>query len=175
MRRRLDLAASLVERPELLFLDEPSTGLDPRSREQLWSAVRRLVGEGVTVVLTTQYLEEADQLADDVAVLDRGRIVARGPAARLKAEYGTEILRLEFDDPGGRGRALGVLGTDAVPAADERVLEWPTDGTAADVLAILGRLAAAGAPAARVSIRRPSLDDIFRSLTDPAVAEAAVA
>ena len=98
MKRRLDLAISMVEQPELLFLDEPSTGLDPRSREQLWGTVRRLVDDGVTVLLTTQYLEEADQLADTVCLLDHGRIAARGTPDELKASLGTEVIRLRFAD-----------------------------------------------------------------------------
>ena len=98
MRRRFDLAISMIERPDLLFLDEPSTGLDPRSREELWAAVRRLVDDGVTTLLTTQYLEEADQLADVIALLDRGRIVTQGSADELKRGLGAEALRLEFAD-----------------------------------------------------------------------------
>ncbi len=144
MQRRLDLAISMIERPQLLFLDEPTTGLDPRSREQLWDTVRRLVGEGVTVLLTTQYLEEADQLADTVAVLDHGRIVARGSAAELKAGVGQEVLRLEFPDA--------------------RVVELATTGTVADVQAALDRYAAGGT-AVKVSMHRPSLDEVFLSLT----------
>ena len=98
MRRRLDLAVSVIERPQLLFLDEPTTGLDPRSREQLWETVRHLVEDGVTILLTTQYLEEADRLADTVALLDQGRIVAQGSAEQLKASFGAELLQLEFAD-----------------------------------------------------------------------------
>ena len=96
MRRRLDLAMGMIERPRLLFLDEPTTGLDPRSREQLWETVRQLVDEGVTILLTTQYLEEADVLADGIALLDHGRIVARGSAEELKQRFGSEVIRLEF-------------------------------------------------------------------------------
>jgi ABC-2 type transport system ATP-binding protein len=164
MRRRLDLAVSVIERPQLLFLDEPSTGLDPRSRSQLWGTVRRLVEEGVTILLTTQYLEEADQAADTVALLDQGRIVAYGGAEQLKASVGTEVLRLEFGDAALCQRAARCL--DVVGSDDQLgVLEVATDGTAADVHAALGRLAAFGTPAQRISIRRPSLDDVFLSLT----------
>ncbi|HEY3953277.1 MAG TPA: ATP-binding cassette domain-containing protein [Streptosporangiaceae bacterium] len=169
MRRRLDLAMSMVERPRLLFLDEPTTGLDPRSREQLWGVVRGLADEGVTILLTTQYLEEADQLADTIAVLDRGRIVATGTADQLKASLGTEVVRLQFADATDYERALGSL---RVVRTDRRLcaVEIETHGSAAEVRETLGRLEAAGAPAARVSTRRPSLDDVFRSLTggDPA-------
>ena len=164
MRRRLDLAVSVIERPQLLFLDEPTTGLDPRSRDQLWGTVRHLVDDGVTILLTTQYLEEADQLADTVALLDQGRIVAQGSADQLKASHGTEVLRLEFADAALYHRAARCLD---VVRADDRIatLEVATDGTATDVHATLDCLAAAGTPAQRLSIRRPSLDDVFLSLT----------
>jgi ABC-2 type transport system ATP-binding protein len=138
MRRRLDLAMGMIERPRLLFLDEPTTGLDPRGREQLWDTVRGLADEGVTILLTTQYLEEADQLADTVAVLDRGHIVAQGA---------TRCLDLSRIDVG------------------LRTLEVATDSTAAHINSILARLAGVGASAQNVSIHRPSLDDVFFSLT----------
>ena len=164
MRRRLDLAVSLIERPQLLFLDEPTTGLDPRSREQLWQTVRHLVEDGVTILLTTQYLEEADQLADTVVLLDHGRTVAQGSAEQLKASFGGEILQIEFADVATYERAARCLDT---VSADDRpgTLEVATDGTAADVHATLGRLVVAGAPAVRVSIHRPTLDDVFLSFT----------
>jgi ABC-2 type transport system ATP-binding protein len=165
MKRRLDLAISMVERPKLLFLDEPSTGLDPRSREQLWATVRRLVDEGVTVLLTTQYLEEADQLADTIALLDGGRIVAQGSAEELKASLGTEVLRLEFTDAETTERAARFL-DGAHTNGHSHTLEVTTDGTASHVHAVLGRLVAAGAPALKVTIERPSLDDVFLSLTN---------
>jgi ABC-2 type transport system ATP-binding protein len=165
MRRRLDLAIAMIARPPLLFLDEPTTGLDPRSREQLWGTVRGLARDGVTVLLTTQYLAEADQLADEIALLDHGRIIARGTADELKSSLGGEVVRLEFADQAGLHRAL-----DSVAAIrkDERLrtLEVGTDGSATAVYELLGRLAAAGAPAARVSVERPSLDDVFLSLTE---------
>jgi ABC-2 type transport system ATP-binding protein len=164
MRRRLDLAISMIARPRLLFLDEPTTGLDPRSREQLWGTVRGLADQGVTVLLTTQYLEEADQLADRIAMLDHGRIVARGTADQLKSSLGGEVVRLHFADGGGYQRALGAL---TILHADQRLrtIEVGTDGSAASVHDLLGTLRAAGAPASRVSVGRPSLDDVFRSLT----------
>lgn len=164
MKRRLDLAISMIERPQLLFLDEPTTGLDPRSREQLWGTVRNLVSQGVTVLLTTQYLEEADQLADTVAVLDHGRIVARGAPEELKAGLGTEIVRLQFADPTSYQRALERLH----PARTHEVLrtiDVATGGTADEVLTMLGRLDDAGTPAAKVSTYRPTLDDVFLALT----------
>jgi len=166
MQRRLDLAASLVGQPQVLFLDEPTTGLDPRSREQLWGFVRGLAGEGVTVLLTTQYLEEADQLADRIAMLDRGRIVAEGTADELKSSLGGEVVRLQFADSAGYLRARQSV---IAIGADERLrtLEVATDGSAAAVHDLLGLLRHAGAPAARVSVERPSLDDVFLSLTAP--------
>jgi ABC-2 type transport system ATP-binding protein len=165
MKRRLDLAISMIARPALVFLDEPTNGLDPRSREQLWSTVRRLAGEGVAVLLTTQYLEEADQLADSVAMLNHGRIVARGTPDELKAEMGGEVLRLQFADADTlRQAAAHVAGA----RLDERLytLDITTDGSAAAVYSVLGRLDAAGAAALNVSVQRPSLDDVFLSLTD---------
>jgi ABC-2 type transport system ATP-binding protein len=167
MKRRLDLAISLITPPALLFLDEPTTGLDPRSREQLWSLVRRLAGDGVSVLLTTQYLEEADQLADTIAMLDHGRVVARGTADELKSALGGEIVRLQFADAPSLRAAATLVGPAEV---DERlfVLELATDGSAAAVRAVLGRLEAAGAPAAKVTVHRPSLDDVFLALTGTA-------
>ena len=165
MRRRLDLAISMLVKPRLLFLDEPSTGLDPRSRDQLWGFVREFAADGVTVLLTTQYLEEADQLADRIAMLHRGRIVAAGTADQLKSSLGGEVVRLQFADPAGYRRALA-----SVPAirTDERLrtVDVGTDGSAAAVHDLLGLLRTTGAPAARVSVERPSLDDVFLSLTE---------
>jgi ABC-2 type transport system ATP-binding protein len=164
MRRRLDLAISMISRPALLFLDEPTTGLDPRSREQLWGTVRRLVGQGVTVLLTTQYLEEADQLADMVCLLDHGRVIARGRPEELKASLGREVVRLRFADAGCYQRALDTV--HPVTADGRlRTADVTTDGTAASVARLLGRLEQAGAPAEKVAILRPSLDDVFLSLT----------
>jgi ABC-2 type transport system ATP-binding protein len=164
MRRRLDLAISMIERPELLFLDEPSSGLDPRSREQLWGTVRRLVDDGATILLTTQYLEEADELADTIALLDSGRIIAQGSPDDLKSSLGGEVLRLDFADDISYERALGCLGS---ARSDQRLrsIEVVTDGTAAHVHTTLSRLAGAGASARRVSTHRPSLDDVFLALT----------
>ena len=164
MRRRLDLAISMIARPRLLFLDEPTAGLDPRSREQLWGAVRGFADQGVTVLLTTQYLEEADQLADRIAMLDHGRIVGQGTAHQLKSSLGGEVVRLHFADSDGYRRALGAL---TILRADQRlrVIEVGTDGSAASVHDLLGALRTAGAPASRVSVDRPRLDDVFLALT----------
>jgi ABC-type multidrug transport system ATPase subunit len=137
IKRRLDLAISMIERPKLLFLDEPTTGLDLRSREQLRGTVRRLVADGVTVLLTTQYLEEADQLADTVAVLNRGRVVARGAPEQLKAGLGAEMVRLQFADLGTnnaesryRGQAIGADPGGGIPrraATCRQRLRWPRE------------------------------------------------
>jgi ABC-2 type transport system ATP-binding protein len=146
MRRRLDLALSLVVTPPVLFLDEPTTGLDTRSRQALWEVIRSLRDEGTTVLLTTQYLEEADQLADRIAVLDRGVIVAEGTAAELKARTGGEVVELR--------------------AADESLLrEIPTDGTVSGLRRAIDELDASGLDGT-ISIRKPSLDDVFLTLTE---------
>lgn len=146
MRRRLDLALSFVVVPEVLFLDEPTTGVDPRSRLELWEVIRGLADLGTTVFLTTQYLEEADLLADRVAILDGGRIVETGTPAQLKARVGSDTLVL--------------LGADGKP-----VEEFPTDGTVADLRRALDAIDARDAGAS-VALRRPTLDDVFLALTD---------
>jgi ABC-2 type transport system ATP-binding protein len=169
MTRRLDLAISMIERPELLFLDEPTTGLDPRSREQVWGTVRRLVDDGVTILLTTQYLEEADQLADRIAVLDGGSIVAEGTAAELKSTIGGELLRIELADAASYARAVVHLGAEHT---DERLLsiEVPTDGSPAEIVALLARLEREGLAVRKVTTVHPSLDDVFFSLTERSAA-----
>jgi ABC-2 type transport system ATP-binding protein len=164
MKRRLDLAISMIEAPQLLFLDEPSAGLDPRGREQLWSTVRGLVDEGVTVLLTTQYLEEADALADMIAMLDHGRIVAQGTPDELKASLGGEVLRLQFADLVTYEQALGSI-SGARRDDRLRTIEVATDGSASEVRSVLDGLETAGTPALKVSLHRPSLDDVFLSLT----------
>jgi ABC-2 type transport system ATP-binding protein len=171
LRRRLDLAISMIGRPALVFLDEPTTGLDPRSREQVWGTVRELADDGVTILLTTQYLEEADQLADMIALLDQGRVVARGTADQLKSSIGAEVVRLQFGDADSYARALGQC--EAV-RADSRLylLEVASSGSAAQVRELLSHLEAVGAPALRVSTHRPSLDDVFLSLTGGRAARA---
>jgi ABC-type multidrug transport system ATPase subunit len=169
MRRRLDVAASVVTRPAVLFLDEPTTGLDPRGRRELWQLLGELTAQGAGLLLTTQYMEEADRLADDVVVIDRGRVVAAGTPGELKARVGgdrLEVQALTGDDP---GRLAGVLapigsGPPAVDAAAGRVVLPVGDGPAvlADVAA---RLAAAGLKIADLTLRRPTLDDVFLALT----------
>ena len=168
MRRRLDLAAALVHRPLVLFLDEPTTGLDPRSRLELWTVIEDLVAEGTTVLLTTQYLEEADRLADEIAVIDHGVVIAQGTATELKAGFGSTILELNFDAADASIRAqthLSKFGSVSLLADGFGIAVKLDDGAPA-VLAVVRELDAAGglAPTALV-IREPTLDDVFLSLT----------
>ncbi|MET9599806.1 ATP-binding cassette domain-containing protein [Streptomyces sp. NPDC006459] len=162
MRRRLDLAASLVSRPEVLFLDEPTTGLDPRSRQDLWELVRELRTDGTTVLLTTQYLEEADRLADRVAVLADGRIAAEGTPAELKSRVAGHRLDLTLTT----GAAYEALAPRAVHLApDELTLGLPTDGTAAHVRSLLDELDPDRTDIDRFTLRSATLDDVFLALT----------
>ncbi|GIU99133.1 MAG: daunorubicin resistance protein DrrA family ABC transporter ATP-binding protein [Actinomycetota bacterium] len=176
MRRRLDLGASLVGRPRVLFLDEPTTGLDPRSRLELWDVIRELVREGTTLLLTTQYLEEADRLADRIAVIDRGRVIARGTADELKARVGGEVLAVQVSDrsrlPAAAGAILGLgAGGKVDNDAGEITLPVGADGTRVLVEAVR-RLDAEGIELADISLRRPTLDDVFLALTGHAAEEA---
>jgi oleandomycin transport system ATP-binding protein len=173
MRRRLDLAVSLVGRPDVLFLDEPTTGLDPRHRGEVWDAVRALVADGVTVLLTTQYLEEADQLADDLVVLDRGRVIAAGTPATLKADVGGQRLHvrpLHREDLPRVAALVAESAPDIEPIVDPAgELVLPGAGTA-----LLHRLGAqldeSWIPVAELGLRLPSLDDVFLTLTGHAAA-----
>jgi ABC-2 type transport system ATP-binding protein len=169
MRRRLDLAMSLVSRPEVIFLDEPSTGLDPRSRLAVWEAVQALASEGATILLTTQYLEEADRLAGRIAVVDDGRIAALGTAGELKARVGEETLELFFADAQTLEAAHAVL--DGRTAAEKMSLRVPATG-AEDVRHALDALASRGLHADRLEVHRPTLDEVFLALTDPTGARA---
>jgi ABC-2 type transport system ATP-binding protein len=171
MRRRLDIAASIVVTPQLLVLDEPTTGLDPRSRNEVWGIVRALVAAGTTVVLTTQYLEEADALADRIAVMDRGRVIAEGTPGDLKAAVGSGRLRVRVAEPEQREAVAAVLGrtlgTEIVRDRDPAVLSARTDDAEA-VATALGELARARQPIASFSLGQPSLDEVFLTLTgDP--------
>ena len=165
MRRRLDLAMGLVGDPRVIFLDEPTTGLDPRSRRDMWQIVRDLVARGVTIFLTTQYLEEADQLAGSVALLDRGRIVARGTPAELKRRVPGGHVELRFADDHALDAAAATLGVTPEPAGAERVLRVPGDGGVRALRALLDRLDAAGAEVEALAVRTPDLDDVFLALT----------
>lgn len=164
MRRRLDIAMTLVGDPQVIFLDEPTTGLDPRSRRTMWDTVRSLVAGGTTVFLTTQYLEEADQLADRIAVLDGGRIVAEGTADELKAQIPGSHVRLRFTDS--VEYALAVAAFPGATCDDENLaLRVAGDGGLDALRALLDRLDAAGIRAADFSVHTPDLDDVFLALT----------
>ncbi|TFV91647.1 ATP-binding cassette domain-containing protein [Blastococcus sp. CT_GayMR20] len=164
MRRRLDLAMGLMGDPRVVFLDEPTTGLDPRSRRAMWDVVRGLVADGVTILLTTQYLDEADQLADRIGVLDAGRLVAEGTADELKRMVPGGHVRLDFAGPEPLDRAASVLG---LPPADEGALalEVPGDGSVAALKSLLARLDDAGVEVAGLTVHTPDLDDVFLALT----------
>ena len=163
-KRRLDLAMTLVGDPRIVFLDEPTTGLDPRGRRTMWDIVRGLVADGITIFLTTQYLEEADELAGRIALLDEGHIVAQGTPAELKRLVPGGHIRLEFGDPAHLEQAAERLG-DARRDPDALALDVPTDGEVASLRAVLDRLAAISVEVAGVSIHTPDLDDVFLSLT----------
>jgi ABC-2 type transport system ATP-binding protein len=171
MRRRLDLGASLVGRPLVLILDEPSTGLDPRARIELWSLIDELVGDGTTLLLTTQYLEEADRLADRVAVIDRGCMIAEGTPNALKQHVGGDVLEVRASRSADIERIVGLLGGlgSGQPVADVRDqrVTLPTSGHIETLFAAARRIEDAGVDVADVAIRRPSLDDVFLSLTGP--------
>ncbi|MFG1912631.1 ATP-binding cassette domain-containing protein [Kribbella sp. NPDC048928] len=161
MRRKLDLAMSLIARPQVIFLDEPTTGLDPASRSAMWDAIVELVRDGTTIVLTTQYLEEADRLADRVVLLDQGRIVASGTADALKTQLGGERIELRFVDDIQVLKASGVVNG----VVSELVLNVPSDGTATHLHHVLDVLRDNGLEPERVSSHRPTLDDVFLALT----------
>jgi ABC-2 type transport system ATP-binding protein len=163
MKRRLDLAMTLVGRPRIIFLDEPTTGLDPRSRRVMWQIVRELVADGVTIFLTTQYLEEADRLASRIALLDQGRVVAEGTPAELKRLVPGGSVRLEFPDESQLDRAASLLGG----ARDEEALalNLPSDGAVHSVRTVLDRLDAAAVAVDALSVKSADLDDVFLSLT----------
>jgi ABC-2 type transport system ATP-binding protein len=166
MRRRLDLAMSLVAAPRVIFLDEPTTGLDPASRTTMWDAITELVRGGTTILLTTQYLEEADRLADRIVLIDRGKVAAAGTADALKTQVGGERVVLRFPDAHALSRATGLIGGDGAVAAPERLeLGVASDGTAEHLHRLLDQLRAAAVPVARVSSHRPTLDDVFIALT----------
>lgn len=175
MRRRLDLAAALVAEPEVLFLDEPTTGLDPRSRVQMWETIQELVRGGSTVLLTTQYMEEADRLADDIVVIDRGRKIAQGTSEALKAQIGGERIELVLTDSIHLPRAEAILAGAAVDEVQvEEQARRLTAGVrrgADDLRRVLERLADANIAVIDVGLRRPTLDDVFLSLTGHAAEE----
>jgi ABC-2 type transport system ATP-binding protein len=164
MRRKLDLAMGLMGDPRVVFLDEPTTGLDPRSRRAVWDVVRGLVADGVTVLLTTQYLEEADQLADRIGVLDGGRLVAEGTAAELKRQVPGGSLRLQFADRRALDDATRVLRAATVDS-DALALEVPGDGSVRALRDVLAALDEAAVEVADLTVHQPDLDDVFLALT----------
>ncbi|AZM60881.1 MULTISPECIES: ATP-binding cassette domain-containing protein [unclassified Streptomyces] len=170
MRRRLDLAASLITEPEVLFLDEPTTGLDPRGRAEVWNSVRSLVGDGTTVLLTTQYLEEADQLADRISVVDAGRVIADGTADELKAAVGGDRIDVVLRHAGHLGAAVALLPVpkDTVTVdTDRRLLSAPVTDRMAALTGAVRALQDAGIEAEDIALRRPTLDEVFLHLTGP--------
>jgi ABC-2 type transport system ATP-binding protein len=172
MRRRLDLAASLVGHPAVIFLDEPTTGLDPRSRQAMWSVINELADSGVTVFLTTQYLEEADRLADRIAVIDGGRVVAEGTPAELKQRVADQRLDLVFADPDAFNAAAGALAHRTIASdPSELVIGVATDGSAAHVRALLDEVDPDRRAVQRFSVHSASLDDVFLALTGHTAAQ----
>ena len=179
MRRRLDLAASLVANPPMIFLDEPTTGLDPRSRLELWDVIRTLVSEGTTVLLTTQYLEEADQLADEITVIDVGKVIAQGTAADLKHQAGSEFIEITVRDAEDTKRAAGVLTKFAendecdIDAEDNKASIMVADGTSI-MAQVIRSLDAEDVVVTNMAVRQPTLDDVFLALTGRTAEEAAI-
>jgi len=173
MRRRLDLAAALVARPPVLFLDEPTTGLDPRSRLELWATIEALVSEGTTVLLTTQYLDEADRLADAIAVVDRGRVIAEGSPDALKDRVGGERLDVRLADPAQAGLAADTLApmSDDAPTFERETVHLTPRGRTGTIVEAVRRLDEAGVGVDDLSLRRPTLDDVFLTLTGRAAEE----
>lgn len=173
MRRRLDLAASLIVKPPIIFLDEPTTGLDPRSRLAMWEVIEGLMKDGATILLTTQYLEEADKLANQIAVLDHGKIIARGTADELKAKVGNERIELFITEKKDFVRAVEIINGDIVAKDMEtRSISVATDGSVREVKRVLDALYTAGIEIDTMSVHKPTLDDVFLKLTGHEALEA---
>jgi ABC-2 type transport system ATP-binding protein len=165
MQRRLDLGASLVGAPRLLLLDEPTTGLDPRSRNELWVAIENLSARGTDVLLTTQYLDEADRLADTIAIIDHGKLVASGTSRELKSRLGRDVVDVKVVDDADIERAAEALGTEASIDTDHARISVPVTTGAEDLVAAVQALGAAGIAVADIGLRQPTLDDVFLTLT----------
>ncbi len=174
-RRRVDLAASLVVQPRLLVLDEPTTGLDPRSRQVVWSTIRELVSEGITLLLTTQYLDEADTLADHIVLIDHGRATASGTPAELKNQIGGQRVDVMTVDAAGFAQLREALGPlfSVSDNAERRTLSIPAPAAADDLAAVTAAVQASGVAVDEIALRRPTLDDAFLALTGPALKEMA--
>ncbi len=175
MRRRLDLAAALVAKPDVLFLDEPTSGLDPRSRISLWETIEGLVAEGTTVLLTTQYLDEADRLADSITVIDHGLVIAQGTSDELKDRVGGERLEVRLEDAGEAEAAVRALAemADETPTAQDALVSAAVRNRNGMIVEAVRRLSDAGVGVDDISLRRPTLDDVFLSLTGHAAEDAA--
>src|SRR5690348_2357963 len=171
MRRKLDLAMTLINRPEIIFLDEPTTGLDPRSRRTMWDIIRQLVADGVTIFLTTQYLDEADRLADRLAVLDQGHLVAQGTPGELKRQIPGSYVRLRLPGDLELGAAMRLLPGSARDDEDDLIVRVPGDGGPKSVRALLNQLDEQSIEVEEFSIHTPDLDDVFLALTGHASAE----
>ena len=171
MRRKLDLAMTLVDRPEIIFLDEPTTGLDPRSRRTMWDIIRHLVADGVTIFLTTQYLDEADRLADRIAVLDQGHLVAQGTPSELKRQIPGSHVRFRFAGDLDVETAMRLLPGSARDDEDDLVVRVPSDGGAKSVRALLNQLDEQSIEVEDFSVHTPDLDDVFLALTGHASTE----
>ncbi|MEY4311944.1 MAG: hypothetical protein RLZZ571_714, partial [Actinomycetota bacterium] len=168
MRRRLDLAAALIVRPKVLFLDEPTTGLDPRGRLDMWGVIQELVGSGTTLLLTTQYLEEADQLADEIVVVDHGKVIAKGTSLELKNQVGGNRLEVAVNTADTRRAAAELKSMSSVePVIDEALghVSIPAANGASELTEAIRKFDAAGIAILDIALKRPSLDDVFLSLT----------
>lgn len=166
MRRRLDLAVSLIATPPIIFLDEPTTGLDPRSRLQMWDVIEKLKKDGATILLTTQYLEEADKLADKIAVIDHGKIIALGTANELKASVGSDQIEIVVDDKSDFEKALKHIDGKVLHSnKEERLIRVTSDGSVADIKRVLDAMYEAQIGITSFSVHKPTLDDVFLKLT----------